>query len=254
MPLGDQGVLYSRRGGQRAWQTASNITLTDKSLLPLEEHIVHRMTADDYLLKSASAGRMGKAAEYLIAAACVLSTRGELNVSTSMVDDEGVDLVFHRRDGVSTLAVQVKARMSDSDSVQRGNMVAFIRSQTFRKRPDLDLLFVAIDIARGAVLKAWLIPSGDFADVVRVPDARGRMRFVASMKEGSQDRWASRRLNPDELAPAILARLKELETGLGVVLQGDPARRGQLPCAPTASTFDSPALWQRAHMPRIVIR
>ena len=67
---------------------------------------------DAYLDKSASAGRMGKAVEYLVAAACILSTRGELNVSTSMVDDEGVDLVFHRRDSSATLAVQVKARMS----------------------------------------------------------------------------------------------------------------------------------------------
>lgn len=99
---------------------------------------------------------MGKAAEYLIAAACVLRTRGELNVSMSMVDDEGIDLVFHRRVGAATLAVQVKARMSDSQSIQSGSMVAFVRSQTFRKRPDLDILFVAIDIARGAVLKAWL--------------------------------------------------------------------------------------------------
>jgi hypothetical protein len=169
------------------------------------------MTADDYLSKSSTAGRMGKAAEYLIAAACVLSTRGELNVSMSMVDDEGVDLVFHRRDGVATLAVQVEARMSDSKDVQGEGMVAFVRSQTFRKRPDLDILFAAIDIARGAVLKAWLISSADFADVAGTPDARGRLRFVASMKAGSSDRWANRRLNADQLAPAILGRLEELE-------------------------------------------
>jgi hypothetical protein len=128
-----------------------------------------------------------------------------------MVDDEGVDLVFHRRDGVATLSVQVKARMSDSKGVQDEGMVAFVSSQTFRKRADLDILFVAVDIARGAVLKAWLIPSADFAEVAGKPDARGRLHFVASMMEGSQDRWANRRLDADQLAPAILARLKELE-------------------------------------------
>ena len=91
---------------------------------------------------------MGKAAEYLIAAACVLRTRGELNVSMSMVDDEGIDLVFHRRVGAATLAVQVKARMSDSQSIQSGE--AWWHSfapRPSRKRPDLDILFVAIDIA-----------------------------------------------------------------------------------------------------------
>ena len=51
------------------------------------------MGVDEYLDKSPSAGRMGKAVEYLVAASCILATRGELNVSTSLVDDEGVDLV-----------------------------------------------------------------------------------------------------------------------------------------------------------------
>jgi hypothetical protein len=51
---------------------------------------------DAYLDKSASAGRMGKAVEYLVAAACILSTRGELNVSTSMVDDEAFAKGFQR--------------------------------------------------------------------------------------------------------------------------------------------------------------
>jgi hypothetical protein len=164
---------------------------------------------DSYLGKSASAGRMGKAVEYLVAAACILTTRGELNVSTSMVDDEGVDLVFHRRDSSATLAVQVKARMSDSVNVQRGQMLAFVRSQTFRPRADLDMLFVAVDVEQGAVLKAWLVPSGEFATALfGKTDARGRVRFVASMNEASKDRWAHRRLEPNELASAILARLE----------------------------------------------
>jgi hypothetical protein len=170
---------------------------------------------DTYLDKSASAGRMGKAVEYLIAAACILSTRGELNVSTSMVDDEGVDLVFHRRDSSATLAVQVKARMSDSKRVQSGGFVAFVRSQTFRPRADLDMLFVAVDIARGAVMKAWLVPSEEFAATLGEPNSKGRFRFVASMKHGTKDRWSSRRLEAEELAPAVLARLAALDaTGL----------------------------------------
>lgn len=43
----------------------------------------------DFRDKSPSAGRMGTAAEYLVAAVCMLATRGEVNVSTSLVDDEG---------------------------------------------------------------------------------------------------------------------------------------------------------------------
>lgn len=168
--------------------------------------------ADNYLDKNPSAGRMGKAAEYLVAAACILSTRGQLNVSTSMVDDEGVDLVFHRRDHSATLAVQVKARMSDSSGVRSGSFAAFVRSQTFRPRADLDMLFVAVDVERGAVMKAWLVPSVDYQAMLGEPDSRGRFRFVASLKEGTKDQWASRRLEAQDLAPAILARLATLES------------------------------------------
>jgi hypothetical protein len=37
--------------------------------------------------------------------------------------------------------------------------LAFVQSQTFVPRPDLDLLSVPINVRRGAVMKAWLIPS-----------------------------------------------------------------------------------------------
>lgn len=71
------------------------------------------MGPDESSEKSLDAGRMGKAAELLVAATCILQSRAKLNVSTSIIDDEGVDLVFHLREHTATLAVQVKARMSD---------------------------------------------------------------------------------------------------------------------------------------------
>lgn len=165
---------------------------------------------DDYTAKSADAARMGKAAEYLVASFCILATRGELNVSTSLVDDEGVDLVFHRRNSTATLAVQVKARMSDSKRVKSEGFVAFVRSQTFAPRPDLDMLFVAIDVTLGSIMRAWLVPSLDYSETLTGANLRGRHRFVASMKDGTKDRWRPYRLDAAELPPAILRRLDEL--------------------------------------------
>ncbi|MFJ3881624.1 hypothetical protein ACIPW5_29780 [Streptomyces sp. NPDC090077] len=166
---------------------------------------------EDYLEKSPAAARMGKAAEYLVAASSILATGGELNVSTALVDDEGVDLVFHRRGSSATLAVQVKARMSTGTQVRQGKVMAFVRSQTFRPRTGLDLLVVAVDVERGAVMTAWLIPSRTFAAMATEPNSRGQFRFSASMKPDSKDRWTPFRLTAAELPRRLLARLAELE-------------------------------------------
>lgn len=128
------------------------------------------MSAPDYLNKSPDAARMGKAAEYLVAASAILATRGELNVSTSLVDDDGVDLVFRRRGHAATLAVQVKARMSDRALARTGAVRANVREATFRPRRDLDLLVVVVDPAEGRILTAWLVPSIDFAELVPMPN------------------------------------------------------------------------------------
>lgn len=173
-----------------------------------------RDSFDAYLEKSPDAARMGKAAEYLVAAFCILATRGRPNVSTSMVDDEGVDLVFHLRDSTATLAVQVKARMTDGAVVRRGRFLAQVRSQTFRPRADLDVLFVLVDNANGAVRTAWLVPSVDFDRMHGSPTSKGGLRFSASIKEGSRDQWSPFRLSAAELPLRIVERLTGLESSV----------------------------------------
>ncbi len=165
----------------------------------------------DYQEKSPAAGRVGKAIEYLVAASCILVTGGELNVSTSLVDDEGVDLVFHRRGGTATLAVQVKGRTSNSRRVASGGFVAFVRTQTFIPRADLDMLFVAVDVENAAIMHAWLVPSLEYAATLGRANSKGRYRFSASAKPNAADRWRSHRLTAAELPQRILARLDALD-------------------------------------------
>lgn len=159
--------------------------------------------------KSLDAGRLGKAVEYLVAASCILMSNGELNAATPLVDDEGVDVIFSRRNHTATMAVQIKARTSASKRVAGGSFVAFVRTQTFRPRLDLFMLFVAVDLVRGAIDQAWLIPSLEFKETVTAT-SKGRLRFSASLKETSKDRWVGYRLRPDELPRQVLRKLKEL--------------------------------------------
>lgn len=169
--------------------------------------------ADAYTSKSPDAGRMGKAAEYLVAAVCILATRGRLNVSTSIVDDEGIDLVFHLRESTATLAVQVKARMTDGSMARKGRFQAFVRSQTFQPRDDLDMLFVLVDNENGAIEAAWLVPSADFDGMHGKPTGKGRFPFSAAISASSKDKWSPYRLTSAELAARVVERLKGLDSG-----------------------------------------
>lgn len=149
------------------------------------------------------AGRLGKAVEHLVAATCILTSGLELNVSTSFVDDEGVDLVFARRGQSKTLAVQVKSRRLTGTSMTKGTFRTQVRDATFAARDGLYLLFVAVDTTEGVFDLAWLVPSHVFADATTV-NSQGRRRFVASAKDSSGDQWSSYRCSRQQLADRIV--------------------------------------------------
>ncbi|WP_271798848.1 hypothetical protein [Dietzia maris] len=165
------------------------------------------MGPDESSEKSLDAGRMGKAAELLVAATCILQSRAKLNVSTSIIDDEGVDLVFHLREHTATLAVQVKARMSDGAVVKRGRFQAHVRDSSFYPRSDLDMLFVYVNVTRGSIEQSWMVPSPVFETNTTV-NARGRRVFSTSMSAESGDKWSKYRLSKGELAPRVVQRLE----------------------------------------------
>lgn len=162
-------------------------------------------------VKHADAARKGVAVEYLIAASCMLASASELNVSTNLVDDEGVDLVFHRRDRPATLAVQIKSRSWSASSMRKGErFITNIRRATFRERADLFLLFVAVDAQFADYGPVWLVPSVEVAEVLASKKGP-TLRFDASAAPASVDRWSKYRLERSQLPGRLLSALDELE-------------------------------------------
>jgi hypothetical protein len=163
--------------------------------------------------KHAGAGRKGKAAEHLIAASCILATGGELNASTSLVDDEGVDIVFHRRGSSRTLAVQVKSRFSDEAGSavlrEKGHFGTDVRLETFQPRDGLAMLFAVVNATTADFGPVWLVPSHEFSHH-GLRTSAGKLRFSASAKPDTKDKWRKYRLEKSELAAAILQRLADL--------------------------------------------
>lgn len=160
--------------------------------------------------KHQDASLKGKAVEHLVAATCILISDLKLNVSTSFVDDEGVDLVFHRRGRAATLAIQVKSRFSSASTLKRGRFLADVRSQTFEPRPDLHILFVYVDEAKGDYGPVWLVPSKVFAARTH-KNSKGKHRFSASTSPSSEDQWAEWRMTKQQLVNRLLDVLETLE-------------------------------------------
>ena len=156
------------------------------------------------------AARKGKAVEHLIAASCILASGCELNASTSLVDDEGVDIVFHRRGRSRTVAVQVKSRFEGTSMLsKKGAFVAGVRKVAFRPREDLYLLFVVVNPDAPDFGPVWLVPSHDFGERVK-PNPAGLLRFRASVKIDTKDQWSKYRLDKPELPSRLLAILGEV--------------------------------------------
>ena len=155
-------------------------------------------------------GRLGKAVEHLVAATCILTSELQLNVSTSFVDDEGVDLVFARRGQPKTLAVQVKSRRLTTSSIKTRNAFrAQVRASTFAPREDLYLLFVAVEPAEGTFDLAWFVPSAVLAERKRV-NSQGRRVFVASTSATTRDQWSDFRCSRRDLAQRVLDAIDQL--------------------------------------------
>lgn len=161
-----------------------------------------------------TSARKGKATEQLVAASCVLASGSKLNALTGLVDDEGVDITFKRWNGSRTLDVQVKSAFVESrkNLREKGAFVADTRRATFRPRPDLYFLFVVVDGKQAQFGPVWFVPSAVLEEKGFDVTVEGKklLRFAASAKEDSKDKWRPYRISRDELAAKILSTIGEL--------------------------------------------
>ncbi len=123
-------------------------------------------------------------------------------------------------DGTRTLDIQVKARFSGeagSKSLYEKRIFRTdVRAATFKPRPDLYMLFVAVDAVRADLDLAWLVPSTDFENEgFRVVKAgKEHVRFQASAKDQSGDKWSPCRIARDALPARLLAVVSALEASV----------------------------------------
>jgi len=91
----------------------------------------------------------GKIAATLIGVACAQRSNGDINFAAPFVDDEGIDLIFFKKDGGGkVILAQVKSRMMQSKLLSRGIFRVQVRKASFKPREGYYFIFVAFDQAR----------------------------------------------------------------------------------------------------------
>ena len=120
----------------------------------------------------------GQARRAVIAAYCMLASRNRLNVATSYIDDEGVDLFVNRWRGRSTLALQVKSKYSDSVEIGRDEFIVNVSRRTFEPRPNYYVVFVLVDEELVRLNPMWLVPSQVLGE--KSPGSKD-IRFAANL-------------------------------------------------------------------------
>jgi hypothetical protein len=154
----------------------------------------------------------GKPVELFIAAYCMLASKNQLNVSTSFIDDEGVDLVFNRWRHSGTLALQVKSQFADTKEALRGKFVARVKRSTFQARSDYYVLFVNVDEDPVRLGPIWLVPS---AVLDKKNQGSAEIEFKANLntagEEGVESKWNKYAVVLEELPQLVLSILQKLE-------------------------------------------
>ncbi len=92
-----------------------------------------------------------------------------------------------------------------------------VREVTFTARDDLYLLYLAVNGAEATLERAWLVPSAVLDEHAIRVKIKGQtlLRFSASAKEDTQDKWRRYRLERAALPHAILEAVAALEPPLG---------------------------------------
>lgn len=152
-----------------------------------------------------SESQEGKVVETLVAAHLILGSDGAINVSTPMVDDEGVDLVLNLSGEAKHLLLQVKSRFTLTG---KGAYRSQVRRASFNPRKDLYLLFAYFDKQEGELGDTmWLVPTIDFSEKTKNQNM-DRKYLVFQTRFNSKDRWESYRVEKTQLPGKIVDVLK----------------------------------------------
>jgi hypothetical protein len=150
--------------------------------------------------------QIGRAGELAIELYALVTSGGEVDIYSPVVDDDHVDLVAGIRGGPPILGIQVKT----TPGVDRSGLVearASYPAGSIREDPNFLYAVVLLDSVR--IEAIWLIRSPDFNRLAYQIVEGGRVVLEFRGRPGGDDAFGTFRVDPKQIGPAILTAIRQ---------------------------------------------
>jgi hypothetical protein len=159
---------------------------------------------DEAIVVTMDKSQLGRAGELALSLYGLVTSGGELELYSPVVDDDHIDLVAGRRRGLPALGIQVKT----TDGLDANGLVEAAASYPEGEvREDEAFVYTVLLLDSVRISAAWLVPSAEFnrRTYRHVTEGRDVLEFRASPER--QDAFAGFRVEPMLLGAALLARV-----------------------------------------------
>jgi len=156
------------------------------------------------MIKGVSSKQKGNILEKRFIELVSLGTNGQISCYTPDSDDDGIDVIINLKSHFKPLFIQVKSRFKTNTN---GMYSQDIGTNTFKENANFYICFFLYNAEDYEIEKIWLVPSIEFKNkaIELNPEKYAqKLRFAASPKDTSRDRWREYRIEKKELGTRLL--------------------------------------------------
>jgi hypothetical protein len=151
--------------------------------------------------------QLGRAGELALTLYALITSEGQVELYSPVVDDDHVDLVGAIRGGLPVIGLQVKTE----DHLDKDGLVeARATYPQGTVREDAAFLYAILLLQSVQIRTAWLIPSPDFNRLAYRTTAAGHEALEFRAYPDREDKFSAFLVDPLQLGPVLVSQIEAM--------------------------------------------
>jgi hypothetical protein len=148
--------------------------------------------------------QLGRAGELALTLYALITSKGQVELYSPVVDDDHVDLVGAIRGGLPAIGLQVKT----GDHLDKAGQIEARASYPHGTvREDPAFVYAVMLLESVQIRAAWLVPSPDFNQLAYRTTAAGHEVLEFRAYPNRPDKFSAFQVDPLQLGPALMSRM-----------------------------------------------